>query len=34
MDRPFRCTSSFRLPYQPWQRVHDVGFRVIIEDAP
>jgi formylglycine-generating enzyme required for sulfatase activity len=33
-DRPFRCTSSFRLPYQPWQRVHNVGFRVIIEDTP
>ena len=33
-DRPFRCTSSFRLPYQPWQRVAHVGFRIIIEDAP
>ena len=33
-DRPFRCTSSFRLPYQPWQRVANVGFRIIIEDAP
>ena len=33
-DRPFRCTSSFRLPYQPWQRVANVGFRIIIEDVP
>ena len=33
-DRPFRCTSDFRLPYPPWQRVFNVGFRVIIEDAP
>ena len=33
-DRPFHCTSSFRLPYQPWQKVHNVGFRVIIEDTP
>jgi formylglycine-generating enzyme required for sulfatase activity len=33
-DRPFHCTSSFRLPFQPWQKIHNVGFRVIIEDAP
>ncbi len=33
-DRPFRCTSSYRLPYQPWQRVANVGFRIIVEDAP
>jgi formylglycine-generating enzyme required for sulfatase activity len=31
-DRPFRCTSSFRLPYHPWQRVFNVGFRVVIEE--
>ena len=30
-DRPQRCTSSFRLAYQPWQRVFNVGFRVICE---
>jgi len=28
-DRPKRCTSSFRLSYQPYQRVYNVGFRVI-----
>ena len=31
-DRPFRCTSSFRLSYQPYQHVYNVGFRVICED--
>jgi formylglycine-generating enzyme required for sulfatase activity len=31
-DRPHRCTSSFRLSYPPWQRVFNVGFRVIGED--
>lgn len=30
-DRPHRCTSSFRLAYPPWQRVYNVGFRVICE---
>ncbi|NQU22704.1 MAG: SUMF1/EgtB/PvdO family nonheme iron enzyme, partial [Candidatus Nealsonbacteria bacterium] len=30
-DRPARATSSFRLPYQPWQRVYNVGFRVVME---
>ena len=30
-DRPHRATSSFRLPYQPWQRVYNVGFRVVME---
>ncbi len=28
-DRPWRCTSSFRLGYQPYQPVYSVGFRVI-----
>ena len=31
-DRPKRCTSSSRLSYQPWQRVFNVGFRVVCED--
>ncbi len=31
-DRPFRCTSSFRLPYHSWQRVFNVGFRVVMDD--
>ncbi len=30
-DRPHRATSSFRLAYPPWQRVYNVGFRVICE---
>ena len=31
-DRPFRGTSSYRLAYFQYQRVFDVGFRVICED--
>jgi len=30
-DRPERCRSAFRLSYPSWQRVHNVGFRVISE---
>jgi len=30
-DRPQRATASFRLRYQPWQAVYNVGFRVIVE---
>lgn len=30
-DRPFRCTSSFRLGYPVWQRVYHAGFRVVVE---
>ena len=30
-DRPKRCRSAFRLSYPEWQRVHNVGFRVISE---
>ncbi|MCP4888998.1 MAG: formylglycine-generating enzyme family protein, partial [Planctomycetaceae bacterium] len=30
-DRPKRSTSSFRLSYQPYQRVYNVGFRVVCE---
>jgi formylglycine-generating enzyme required for sulfatase activity len=30
-DVPRRGTASFRLSYQPWQRVYNVGFRVICE---
>jgi len=28
-DRPHRSTSGFRLAYPEWQRVHDVGFRMV-----
>ena len=31
-DRPYRCTSDFRVSYPPYQPVFNVGFRVIIED--
>jgi formylglycine-generating enzyme required for sulfatase activity len=30
-DRPYRATSSARRTYEPWQRVFDVGFRIILE---
>ncbi len=30
-DRPKRSTSSYRLSYPSWQRVYNVGFRVVIE---
>jgi formylglycine-generating enzyme required for sulfatase activity len=30
-DRAKRCRSSFRLSYPVWQKVHNVGFRVICE---
>lgn len=32
-DRPKRCTAAFRLPYPAWQRVFNVGFRVVCESA-
>ncbi|MGA2254908.1 MAG: SUMF1/EgtB/PvdO family nonheme iron enzyme [Thermoguttaceae bacterium] len=30
-DRPYRATASYRMHYQPWQHVFDVGFRIIVE---
>ena len=33
MDRPRRARSAFRMHYERSQRVHDVGFRVVCEDA-
>lgn len=33
-DRPERCRSSFRLRYPEWQRVFNVGFRVVCEKRP
>ncbi|MCP4645646.1 MAG: formylglycine-generating enzyme family protein, partial [bacterium] len=32
-DRPADAGSSVRRAYQPWQKVYDVGFRVMVEDA-
>jgi formylglycine-generating enzyme required for sulfatase activity len=31
-DRPARCRSSFRLGYPFWQRVFNVGFRIVVLD--
>jgi formylglycine-generating enzyme required for sulfatase activity len=33
-DRPYRATSSYRLGYRPYQRVFNVGFRIVMEAAP
>lgn len=33
-DRPQRSTASFRLAYQPYQRVFNVGFRIVCEEPP
>ena len=30
-DRPKRARSAFRLSYPGWQRVYNVGFRVVVE---
>jgi len=30
-DRPARCRSAFRLSYPPYQRVFNVGFRIVSE---
>ena len=32
-DRPKRCRSSHRLAYPPWQSVHNVGFRIVVEQS-
>ncbi|MBT3748235.1 MAG: SUMF1/EgtB/PvdO family nonheme iron enzyme [Bacteroidetes bacterium] len=31
-DRPFKATSSYRLPYRPYQMVFNVGFRVVLNE--
>jgi len=33
-DRPARCRSAFRLSYPSWQRVYNVGFRVVCPVTP
>jgi formylglycine-generating enzyme required for sulfatase activity len=33
-DEPKRATSGFRLSYLPWQRVYNVGFRVVSGTTP
>ena len=32
-DKPVRARAAFRVPYQPWQAVYNVGFRVMIPCA-
>ena len=29
--RPKRCTSSYKISYPSWQKVYNVGFRVVME---
>ena len=31
-SRPKDATFASRISYRPWQKVHDVGFRVLVED--
>jgi formylglycine-generating enzyme required for sulfatase activity len=31
-DRPKQATSTSRLGYRPWQRVYNVGFRIMVAD--
>ncbi len=31
-SRPKDATSSWRWGYEPWQKVYDVAFRVLIEE--
>ena len=31
-SRPKDATSSFKAYYLPWQKVYDVGFRVLLEE--
>jgi formylglycine-generating enzyme required for sulfatase activity len=33
-DRQYRSTSSYRLAFPPWQKVYNVGFRIVIEPMP
>jgi formylglycine-generating enzyme required for sulfatase activity len=33
-DEPKRATASCRISYHPFQRVHNVGFRVVCELHP
>ncbi len=33
-DRPVRARGAFRQHYAPWQRIFDVGFRVVCTAAP
>jgi len=30
LDRPSRCRSAARYSFPPWQKVHNVGFRIVV----
>ncbi|MHC4202951.1 MAG: formylglycine-generating enzyme family protein [Planctomycetota bacterium] len=32
LDRPARCRASIRYGFPPWQRVHNVGFRIVVNE--
>ena len=32
-DRPKRCRSAYRLSYASWQRVYNVGIRIVVEST-
>jgi formylglycine-generating enzyme required for sulfatase activity len=31
MDRPDEARASIRRGYEPWRRVHNVGFRIVVQ---
>ncbi|BDD08118.1 hypothetical protein FUAX_05500 [Fulvitalea axinellae] len=33
-DLPKRATASYRLGFQPWQKIFNVGFRIVVLDDP
>jgi len=32
LDRPKRARAAFRNHYEPTQAIHDVGFRVVVDE--
>ena len=33
LDRPDRCRASARYSYPAWQKVHNVGFRIVVNEV-
>jgi formylglycine-generating enzyme required for sulfatase activity len=33
LDRPARCRSAVRYSYPPWQKVYNVGFRIVVNQS-
>lgn len=33
LDRPARCRSAARYSYPPWQKVYNVGFRIVVNQS-